>query len=198
MIKRMNNIMRVGIAGSHRVGKSTLAAMIAKEMDLPYLPVSVSTAPVWKESRLSVADTLSFAERVKVQEGILAHGVDCIHAPGVYDRTFLDFIGYLYSNIDSTCSDLFKNQVNQFVENCLKYQSSRFNKTIIVQPGINVVPTEEKIGKTFLSSPYMQAMNNHIIATAINYLNSDDVLIIPPWVVDRDDRLKMAMNFINS
>lgn len=191
------NIMRIGLAGSHRVGKSTLARLIACEMDLPYIPVSVSSAPVWEKSRISPADNITFAERVATQYGVLEHGMQCINAPGVYDRTFLDFVAYLYSNIDSTCSDLFAVEVDKFVEKCV-FEMDRFDKIIIVQPGIPVEADDIKKGKTFLSMPYMDAMNNHVIATAVKYIDPSKAFIIPQGMININTRLKTAMDFINS
>lgn len=184
---------RIGIAGAHRVGKSTFAKTLAEHLGIQFMPTSVSKAKIWRDAHITPSEQVTFAERIFLQYGILDHMADQVHGDGVFDRTFIDLIGYLYANVDQTASNLLAQQATTFVGKCLHLQVQKFDKIIIIQPGIRVVEDVGKIGKVFLGEPYIQAVNNHIIATAVNYLDPQKILIIPPNTTSLESRMDYVL-----
>ena len=108
----------------------------------------------------------------------------------VYDRTPIDFVGYLMANVDLTCSNLFTSQVERFIGDCIRITLQHVDKVVIVQPAIKVEEDHGKTGKTYLSRPYQMAVNNHIIATCVKYMSSSKYVLIPEHVSSIDDRIE--------
>lgn len=199
----VTGLNRLGFAGAHRTGKSTMARSLSLNF-MPqdgiiyeFVPAHVSKAPVWAECHMTPSEQLTFAERVVLQQGILDHMKTIYQqapAYAVYDRTPIDFVGYLMANVDTTCSNLFTSQVERFIGDCIRLTMQANDKIIIIQPAIKAEEDAGKTGKTFLSKPYQMAVNNHIIATCVKYLSQDKYLIVPDHIVETDARLEFIRN----
>ena len=86
----------LGLSGSHRVGKTTLAKLYAEKHGFAFVQTSVSA--IFKELGLDPAQTYDFATRLTVQEEILKR-LDKTFAEhagqaAITDRTPLDFLAY--------------------------------------------------------------------------------------------------------
>lgn len=199
----VTDLKRIGIAGAHRTGKSTLARTLSLNLNsstgnmLEFVPTHVSDAMIWRSSNISPSDNLTFAERVILQQGILDH-MQVVNAGApdfaIFDRTPIDFVGYLMANIDTTCSNLFTSHVERFIADCLRLTSQSIDKIVILQPAIDVKPDACKTGKTYLSKPYQMAVNNHVIATCVKYISPDRYMIVPEHVMSTDDRLDFILD----
>ena len=93
-------MMRVGICGAHRVGKSTLARLLADRMALTMIDAGVSK--VFAEMGLSPSSTLDASSRLSVQERILKK-FEQVMSGGervIIDRTPIDMVAYLLADMN--------------------------------------------------------------------------------------------------
>jgi hypothetical protein len=192
--------MKIGIAGAHRVGKTSLAEKIVER--LPFLHfgrTNVSNADVWKNYGINPDGEFTFAERLVIQDKLFAHVQEIVNNTpdgSVFDRTYLDLLGYLYSNIDNTCSSLYDDQVMDFTIRCMNAMFKDFGKIIIVPPAIEVQSADNKNGKVFMSKGYIESINNHVIAYAAR--SRIPYIIIPYEMVDLHERAAYCVNFIET
>jgi hypothetical protein len=192
--------MRIGFTGAHRTGKTTLAKDIADSLKIKFYPTKVSEAPIWKAIRSSPSDSFTFAERLEIQSH-LAHYLDGQYGnikekAYVVDRTPLDILGYLFANLDSTCSDLWTAKTRSLIEQVIESCEKNFSKIFLVQPGIHVRDDDGKSGKTFMSYPYQLAISNNILAFGHKYLGDGKFIVIPEEMTSLDERVRYALDWI--
>jgi hypothetical protein len=148
--------MNIGICGSHRVGKTTLAERLAQHKGVPFLPTKVGE--IFAELHLDVNDDLTFIERLSVQRTILERCSlmwDSEQSGFVTDRTPIDFISYLLLSIDAhttTENDL----LVDYITECYSVVNSTFTQIIYMQPAIHTHITE---GKGSINAPFMEHLN---------------------------------------
>lgn len=195
--------MIIGITGAHRVGKTSLAQSLADHIDGEFIQTHVSNASFWKENFISPDIQVTYSERVFLQSAILKHFKTIItrrptaHKHVIYDRSFLDVLGYLYANIDHTTSELSKDTVTEIIMEAIYLQNTVFDLTFYMYPGIPVASTTDKTGKTFLSSAYIQAVGNNILASGIQYSHPSKFVCIPLDLVTIMDRRRWVSEYID-
>jgi hypothetical protein len=192
--------MRIGFAGAHRTGKTTLAKDVADSLKIKFYPTKVSEALIWGVIRSGPSDQFTFAERLEIQKH-LANYLDGQYGnikekAYVVDRTPLDILGYLFANMDSTCSDLWSAKTRSLIEQAIDSCEKHFSKIFLVQPGISTIDDEGKRGKTFMSYPYQVAINNNILAFGHKYLGDEKFVVIPEEMTSNDDRVRFALDWI--
>ncbi len=90
----------LGLCGSHRTGKTTLAQMFAEEYDLDF--VVTTTSEVFAEHGLKPSSPMDFTTRLWIQDKIISaaekiwSGCD---TPFITDRTPLDMLAYTLGDI---------------------------------------------------------------------------------------------------
>lgn len=150
--------MRVGICGAHRTGKTTLARALAESSGLTLMDAGVSA--VFRELGLEPSRTLSFADRMKVQDAILAKYLDLMAGAEnvVIDRTPIDFIGYLLADMNQEHyqGDGVSEWVVGYIERCLDAARQTMSFIIFVSPGI---PLEMAEGKGLVDPGYIRCVN---------------------------------------
>src|SRR5258706_15719526 len=90
----------IGLCGSNRVGKTTLAKAFAEEAGVKYVPTSASGT--FERLGYSPKVDLPFAERLMIQQEILKDCNALYEKSGVRfitDRTPIDFLGYLLADV---------------------------------------------------------------------------------------------------
>ena len=190
--------MRIGIAGAHRTGKTSLAEKLCER--LPFMTfgkTSVSNARVWTNYGINPDGYFTFVERLQIQEELFNHMrgiVENTTAPAIFDRTYLDLLGYLYANIDETCSSMYDNQVMDYTIRNMQAMSRDFNKLIIVPPALEPISADNKSGKVFMSRAYIEAINNHIVSYAAR--SGMDYIIIPFEMTDLAERVNFCAQYI--
>ena len=187
--------MRIGIAGAHRVGKTTLGLALAEHLGVPFVETHVSRAKIWEETGIIPSDSVTFAERVRLQRALMRHlrevfdeVRDCEEG-WVADRTYLDLLGYLFANVDATCSNLWSEEVAKLVADARRLTLKTFDKILLVQPAIPVLTDANKCGKVYVSNPYREAINNHVLAYGLKTMPVGDFYAIAEDVLSVDDRL---------
>lgn len=191
--------MNIGFAGAHRVGKTTLAKSLAAKMGFTFYETSIGKdASLWKNNHISVGEHFCFAERVLLQLQVLEYLKPIVTRKdkAIYDRTYIDLVGYLYANVDTSTSNLSNEGIERLVLGCVYEQSRNLDLTIFVPPAIEIQGDSDKKGKTFLSVPYITAVSNNILASCITYLDPTRFLQIPPHIKDNDERIKWIVKEI--
>ena len=92
--------MRIGLCGSHRTGKTTLAEAVSKKTGIPF--VRTSTSEVFRRAGLDPAASLDFNKRLWIQNETLEAAKGVWEAAGksfITDRTPVDMMAYTLGDI---------------------------------------------------------------------------------------------------
>lgn len=189
--KEYTKATRIGFAGAHRTGKTTLAEYVAQELGIRFHATNIADAPVWKEIHSSPSDQFTFAERLEIQHRLLDYMEKQLEANDekafVTDRTPLDLLGYLFANVDSTCSDLWADSARSLVSRAIRLADKHFDRIFLVQPAISTADSSGKRGKVYMSGIYQTAINNNILAFGFNYLHPDKFVVVPASAMKFED-----------
>lgn len=162
--------MSVGLSGSHRVGKTTLAQAFAKEFNIPLVRTSGSEvfAMIGKDPKIEYP----IGERIAIQEAIL-HAFERQYAEAskrhevwIADRTPIDLASYMLADVQRSTlvgSSGVAEMVTNYVKRCLETTNRCFATVVLVQPGI---PLVEEAGK----APCCPAFIEHINALQLGLL----------------------------
>lgn len=137
--------MRVGIAGAHRTGKTTLAREVAELTGHNF--VEGSATPSFLRYNCKPTDDLTVSKRLLIQQHILHRWTAEMSNDSVTDRTPLDFIAYLVSEINTmeykALSRIGTVMIATYIEECLKRLMS-LDVIFIVPPVIDIVHDDSK------------------------------------------------------
>ena len=148
----------IGLSGSHRVGKTTLAKRYSEEFGLPF--VETNASGVYLELGLSPQIDYDFATTLVIQLAILESLLEAYagqHGRNfITDRTPIDLLAYTMadirrSNVTSKETDAFM----EYRQKCFEAANRYFAVIVIVQPGIPLVDDPTK-------APPNIAYMNHI------------------------------------
>ena len=185
--------LRIGVCGSHRTGKTTLAELIAKETGINF--VKTSTSAVFKQNGLNPLVPLDFNTRLWIQHRIIEAIVPVWQAETdafITDRTPIDFMAYTLADIQGTTVVDFT-ELEAYVSKCFDITNQFFSKIAILQPAIPLVYEE---GKAALNKAYIEHLN-----TLIAGLCADERLQCPTIVIKRNiialaERARVVLDFI--
>lgn len=172
----------IGIAGAHRVGKSTLCNELEKFGVGLYRYVSTDLTSVLKKHKLTAVELQKrpINEFLTVQYDILRKIIetikDCREQKGVFvvDRTPIDALAYLWSNFNATdFESLYYNRIDtkeniQAIYNAIDaYKKTAYEACqgelamiFLVQPGIKIVEEE---GKALPDAHYQDQLNRFML-----------------------------------
>jgi AAA+ ATPase superfamily predicted ATPase len=194
----------VGFSGAHRSGKTTTAIEVAKKLDVEYINANVrNSVEVW--TSFSPSDYMTFGERIQVQEFILNDMERLLEknrldrfSSFIIDRTPIDILAYLLTNIDNTTSSIFDSRGQDLIERCLDLSSKYFTHFVVIPASIPFVRGDNKSGKVYDSRMYQESLTNMIAGTYYRYIermsseNRKTLIIVPDELVD----LSMRVDFI--
>lgn len=178
----------MGLAGAHRVGKTSLARASAQALEVPFVETSASA--VFARYGIAPDQPLSFQERMVIQDAILQ---DCIEkwsgykAGFITDRTPIDLMAYTVADIrGDTVPEGADVLVANYLHRCIEAANDHFMELMLIQPGIPVVPAP---GKAALSQAYME----HLNTLMMGYMVRKDLQITGRFMqrdrLDFEDRL---------
>lgn len=136
---------KMGLTGTHRTGKTTLAEHVAKRLDLPL--VRTNASEVFKEFKVKPSQPVTPLLRLEIQSEILSQSAYFWeqHNAFVTDRTPIDFISYLLMDYDPTImSDDLEDRYNDYINRCFEYANQHFSSIVIVPQGLPVHREEWK------------------------------------------------------
>jgi hypothetical protein len=169
---------KIGICGSHRTGKTTLAKNISQTLKIPFIPTQTNN--VFAQHGLHPAQPLNFKTRLWIQQQVLASAIELWQTQTdtyVTDRTPIDFIAYTLADIQGNTVDEFT-QLENYLSDCFQATDEFFTQLIVIQPAI---PLIQAPGKAALNRSYMEHLN-----ILIQGLCHDERLHCPAYVIRRD------------
>lgn len=179
--------MRIGLCGSHRTGKTTLAEAVSKKTGIPF--VRTSTSEVFRRAGLDPAASLDFNKRLWIQNETLEAAKGVWEAAGksfITDRTPVDMMAYTLVDIQgSTQADF--NEVEDYLERCFTFTNRFFDALVIVQPGIPLVHEQ---GKAALNRAYIEHLNYLILGLTEDPRRTARVIRLGRETMGINDRVK--------
>lgn len=180
----------IGLAGAHRVGKTSLARAFAEKHGLEFVETSASA--IFSEMRLDPAATYDFSTRLTVQEEILKR-FDALYAShigtdlAITDRTPLDMLAYTMAEaIGDTVMAEDQKRFKRYAQACFDVTNKRFGVLLVVQPGIEIVPAK---GKAAANAAYIEHLSSLILGLSVDERVKAAHFYIPRYMVDMDERI---------
>lgn len=186
----------IGLIGSHRTGKTTLARAYSEARGCDF--VQTSTTAVFQRLGLSPKIDYSFSVRLAIQMEVLAD-LDAAYTKSNYraitDRTPLDALAYTMADIQR--SNLNASDIKAFTKYrkaCIKMTNDRLHSILLIQPGI---PLVEEPGKAPANIAYMDHLNTIMKGLLLEPDLLINILTIRPDVIDLDHRIKAVDRLMN-
>lgn len=174
--------MIIGIAGGHRVGKTSLARQYAEKHDMQFIETSVGS--IFKDLGIPVAARLSFEHRQRIQEETLkrltaAYSAVDLKRGAIVDRTPIDLIAYTMADaVADFVPEEHQEWFADYVDKCYEVANKHLSCVIVVQPGIKIVDE----GKSAVpNAAYIEHLNM-LCRAAI----AETKMTIPAWHLKRD------------
>jgi hypothetical protein len=152
--------MNVGLCGSHRTGKTTLAEAISQRSGMPFL--RTVTSEVFQQCGLDPSMPMDFKKRLWIQHKILDAAEKIWQTEEeqfITDRTPLDMMAYTLADIQGTTEVDF-DELERYLARCINVTNTFFALLVLVQPGIPLMHEE---GKAALNEGYLEHLNYMIL-----------------------------------
>ncbi|HAM51072.1 MAG TPA: AAA family ATPase [Nitrospiraceae bacterium] len=185
--------MNLGLCGSHRTGKTTLAEAISQRMGIPF--VKTGTSEVFRQHGLDPSNPLDFEKRLWIQHKILnaAERVwQSEEKPFVTDRTPLDMAAYTLADIRGSTEVNFA-ELEGYLSRCFDVTNKIFKLLVLVQPGIPLVYEE---GKAALNESYLEHLNFLILGLCNDARIKSIFLYIDRHTTDIENRVRTILEAI--
>lgn len=189
----------VSLCGSHRTGKSTLAAEFAKESGITFLETSVSKIIRDKGYNPSQA-AYDFSTRLDIQEHVLTE-LDKLYGclnpleHAIADRSPLDALAYTMSvAIGEEVPDSEQDRFSRYVQRCFEVTNRRFSSLILVQPGIPIIAAD---GKAAANEAYMEHLNSLILGLMVDVRCEVPHFFIGRGVLNIESRVRAVRVAVN-
>ncbi len=176
----------IGLCGSHRTGKTTLAREIAARSGLEFL--QTTTSQVFARYGLDPSLQMDFSTRIWIQHKVVEAAESVWQqATGMFvsDRTPIDMMAYTLADIQGTTRVDFS-ELENYLDHCFSVTNRFFSRLVIIQPAIPLIHEE---GKAALNRAYMEHLN-----VLIKGLCNDERLgcpfsLLPRDILRLDDRI---------
>jgi hypothetical protein len=186
----------IGLSGSHRAGKSTLARSFANKNGLEFVETSVGA--VFKEMGLDPAITYDFKTRLTVQEAVI-ESCEKIYAKHsarglcITDRTPLDFMAYTLADaVGDTVLPEDQERLDRYIDRCIEVTNRRFSALVVIQPGIPLIHEE---GKAVLNKAYIEHLNAIILGLSVDERINVPHFYLPRHMTNLGERVA-ALDFV--
>jgi len=180
----------IGLAGSHRTGKSTLARLVAKRSGIPF--IKTTTTEVFTQLGLHPAARFDFTTRLAVQRRILQVYEDAWHTarePFITDRTPIDLLAYTFADIQGN-TKVNDDELDAYVADCYAATNRYFKSLVLIQPGI---PLIFATGKAALNKSYIEHINTLIIGFCHDERLVVPVIILPRMMTNLEVRVQAVL-----
>lgn len=167
----------IGLCGSHRTGKTTLAQEISKQYDLEF--VVTTTSEVFVANGLKPSSPMDFDTRLWIQDKIISAAEEVwstCDGPFITDRTPLDMLAYTLGDIQGIVTVDFE-PLKKYMDRCFDVTNRYFASLCVVQPGIKLVPAP---GKAALNLAYIEHLNTLVLG-----LCGDEQVTVPFHLLPR-------------
>jgi predicted ATPase len=177
----------LGLTGSHRTGKSTLAKAFAEQNDMAF--VDSGTTRIFERLGLKPGPHLPFEKRLEVQRLILEAFTERYAqqaASFITDRTPIDFAAYMLADVKGRPEED-AIEVMSYVADCIEVANTYFHTLVLVSPGI---PYVEEDGKPPLDLGYQEQVHSLIAGFMCEPALVTGVDMFPRSMTDADERLE--------
>ncbi len=186
--------MSVGLCGSHRTGKTTMAETISCRTGIPFL--RTTTAEVFKECGVDPSKPMDFGKRLWIQFHVLdaAEKVWSVNqGQFVTDRTPLDMAAYTLADIQGS-TDVDVAELDKYLTRCFEATNRFFDLLVLIQPGIPLVHEE---GKAALNEAYLEHLNYLMMGLCNDDRVQSQFFCMPRAVINIDNRADVILNLIS-
>ncbi len=183
--------MNIGLCGSHRTGKTTLAEAISQKSGMPF--VKTSTSEVFKEHGLDPSKSMDFQRRLWIQHKILDAAEKLWYAEQrqfITDRTPLDMAAYTLADIQGAAEVDFS-ELEKYLERCFKTTNELFKILVLIQPGIPLMHEE---GKAALNEGYLEHLNYLILGLCNDNRVKSRFVFLNRNVTTMEDRINLILH----
>ena len=187
--------MTIGFMGVHRSGKTTLAKIVAEEIEVPFHKAFVSD--VFHKTTLLPSEEMEFSERLEIQNRILSAHIESWQSAETHfvtDRTPLCMLTYLMADVSpwyeySVLEDI---RVQEYARKCYEATNQFFSAIILLQPGI---PIQNEIGKATAKAtvPYMEMFNSLALGHLYDERCHTGKFFLRRGVTDLDQRVNASL-----
>lgn len=187
--------MTIGLCGSHRTGKTTLAEEISKRTGISF--VRTSTSGVFREHGLDPSRPMEFNKRLWIQHKILdaaEKAWDRGDGQFITDRTPLDMAAYTLADIQGSTEVDF-GELEGYLSRCIRVTNAFFKLLVLVQPGI---PLVYETGKAALNEGYLEHLNFLILGLCNDDRIKGTLLHLSRDITDKEARVKKVMEVLDS
>lgn len=179
--------MTIGLVGSHRSGKTTLARLYAERERIEF--VETSSSAVFKTLGYDPKADYDFATRLFIQRKILEDmDKKYCNASGIFitDRTPLDALAYTLADVtrQNINGELAK-EIEAYSNDCFKVLNRHFNILMLVSPGIKLVEEE---GKAPANTAHIEHIHNLALGLLVGEYVEANHYFIPRQMTDLESR----------
>lgn len=188
----MNNI---GLCGSHRTGKTTLAKALAALTKLNV--ISTQTSAVFASHGLDPAQHMDFTKRLWIQEKILDAAEelwDMQPQTFIADRTPLDMLAYTLADIQGD-TEVELQVLQVYTERCFTLTKRFFSQIVLLPPAI---PLVYETGKAALNAAYIEHLHSLMLGLICDERQSIPAIIVPRAVIDITARAEYVLHRIRN
>jgi hypothetical protein len=183
--------MNIGLCGSHRTGKTTLAEAIFQRTGMPFL--KTVTSEVFQQCGIDPSGPMDFTKRLWIQHKILDSAEKMWQAEKkqfVTDRTPLDMMAYTLADIQGTTEVNF-DELEGYLGRCIDVTNTFFALLVLVQPGIPLMHEE---GKAALNEGYLEHLNYVILGLCNDDRVRGACVYLHRSLTSLDDRVNTVLN----
>ncbi|HXX81356.1 MAG TPA: AAA family ATPase [Thermodesulfovibrionales bacterium] len=187
--------MTIGLCGSHRTGKTTLAEEISQRRGIPF--VRTSTSDVFREHGLDPSEPMEIGRRLWIQHKILDAAEEAWnsgHRQFITDRTPLDMAAYTLADVQGPTEVDFA-ELEGYLDRCIRVTNAFFKLLVLVQPGI---PLVYETGKAALNEGYLEHLNFLILGLCNDDRIKSTFLYLHRNVTDKETRVNKVMEVLDS
>jgi hypothetical protein len=182
--------MTIGLTGSQRTGKSTLAGAYSLAEGVPFLQTGASQ--VFADMGYDPKVDYPLDIRIEIQKRILDSFDKQYAAAGsgfITDRTPVDMAAYLLADVQrQNTTPAQAKLVTKYMEDCASVTNSHFSTLVVVQPGIPVIEAE---GKAPANVAYMEHMNALVMGLVVSEMIVPSHFYIPRSMTNLAERVKV-------
>jgi hypothetical protein len=178
--------MNIGLCGSHRTGKTTLAEAISQQTGMPF--VKTSTSEVFNKHGLDPSKPMDFQKRLWIQHKILdtaQHLWLAEQKQFITDRTPLDMAAYTLADIQGATEVDFP-ELEGYLARCFEVTNYFFKVLVLIQPGIPLMHEE---GKAALNKSYLEHLNYLILGLCNDARINSTLVFLHRDVITLEDRI---------